>query len=408
MPTYSEHIILTGHIVDSLILARVMDRIMDNGGNFEVENISIGRNKDERSFAQLKIYSDDYDTLRHIVGIVQSLGAELLHGGDVVTRPAPADGVLPDDFYSTTNLETQVRIAGEWVDVEHIEMDVMIVVDRAAHAARCVPINEIKQGDPVAVGHDGVRVHPLERAREAEIFSFMGSEVSSEKPKRLVIKQIAREMRAIRERGGRIVLVAGPAIVHSGAAPSLAALVRAGYISELFGGNAIATHDIESALLGTSLGVDLKTGLPVEGGHRNHVRAINTVRRHGSIRAAVEAGVIKTGIMYECIKHNVPVVLTGSIRDDGPLPDVILDMGEAQRRMREGVRGVQMCLMVATMLHSIATGNLLPANVKVVAVDINPAVVTKLADRGSFQAVGLVTDAELFLSQLVEELDLPV
>ena len=406
MTTFSEHITLSGHIVDSLILTRVMDTIMDNGGNFEVETIRIGRHKDETSFAQLKIYNEDFATLQRIVAIVQDMGAELLHGGDVQTRPAPRDGVLPEDFYSTTNLHTQVRIGGEWVDVQNIEMDVMIVVERAQRAARSVPMNEIRMGDEVVVGHEGIRVHPLERAREREIFSFMGSEVSSEKPKRLLISQIAREMRAIRERRGKILFVAGPAIVHSGASPSMASLVRAGYVSILFGGNAIATHDVENALYGTSLGVDLKTGMPVEGGHKNHVRAINAVRQYGSIRGAVEAGLIKHGIMYECVRNDVPYVLTGSIRDDGPMPDVIMDMGEAQRRMREGVQGVEMCLMVATMLHSIATGNFLPAHVKVVAVDINPAVVTKLADRGSFQAVGLVTDAELFLSQLADELDL--
>jgi lysine-ketoglutarate reductase/saccharopine dehydrogenase-like protein (TIGR00300 family) len=403
---YSEAVTLTGHIVDSLILTRVMDAVMDNGGNFDVESIKIGRHKDETSNARLMIFADSQAQLDHILEVLQDLGAELASGGDVQTQPAPRDGVLPDDFYSTTNLATQVRIDGLWVEVSLIEMDVVIVVDRVARTARCVPMNEIKSGEPVVVGHAGIRVIPLERSREREIFSFMGSEVSSEKPKRLMISRIAEEMRAIRERKGKILFVAGPAIVHSGAAPSMAALIRAGYISVLFGGNAIATHDIENALYNTSLGVDLRTGLPVEGGHKNHVRAINTVRHAGSIEQAVAQGVIKSGIMYECVTNRVPYVLTGSIRDDGPMPGVLLDMTASQRQMREGVKGVEMALMVATMLHSIATGNFLPANVKVVAVDINPAVVTKLADRGSFQAIGLVTDAELFLSQLVEELDL--
>lgn len=404
--SYSETITLAGHIVDSLILTKVMDTIMDHGGNFEVEEIRIGRHKDETSFARLKVLADDAATLHEIISATQAMGAELVSRADVKTMPAPRDGVLPDDFYSTTNLHTQVRIGGHWVDVQKIEMDVMIVVDWAERTARCVPMNEVKAGDAVVVGHEGIRVFPLERSREREIFSFMGSEVSSEKPKRLVIAQIAREMQRIRERRGRILFVAGPAIVHSGAAPSMAALVRAGYVSVLFGGNAIATHDIEYALYGTSLGIDLATGMPVEGGHKHHVRAINAVRQVGSIERAVETGLLTSGIMYECVRHRVPYVLTGSIRDDGPMPGVIMDMAEAQQKMREGVQGVEIALMVATMLHSIATGNLLPAHVKVVAVDINPAVVTKLADRGSFQAVGLVTDAELFLSELVEELDL--
>jgi lysine-ketoglutarate reductase/saccharopine dehydrogenase-like protein (TIGR00300 family) len=406
MSSFTESIVLHGHIVDSLILTKVMDAVMDHGGNFEVTEMRIGRHKDETSFAQLKLLAADQAHLDHLLDTVQALGAELVDGGDARTTPAPNDGVAPPDFYSTTNMHTQVRIRGQWVTVQRIEMDVMIVIAWTAGTAQCVPLNELKQGEPVVVGHAGIRVLPLERARERELFSFMGSAVSSEKPKRMMIAQIAREMRRIREQRGKIVFVAGPAIVHSGAASCLAALIRAGYVTVLFGGNAIATHDIEHALFGTSLGVDLQTGQPVEEGHKHHMRAINTVRSIGSIEKAVELGVIKSGIMYECVQNNVPYVLTGSIRDDGPMPGVIMDMGEAQRRMREGVQGAEMALMVATMLHSIATGNLLPAHVKVVAVDINPAVVTKLADRGSFQAIGLVTDAELFLSQLVEEFDL--
>ncbi len=403
---YSETILLTGHIVDSQVLSKVMDAVMDHGGNFEVEEIRIGRHKDETSYARLKVFAEDAAQLKDIIATLQPLGAELVSSANAQTQPAPRDGLLPEDFYSTTNLKTQVRLGGEWVDVHPIEMDVVIVVDQIARRARCVAMNDVKAGDHVVVGHEGIRVFPLERSREREIFSFMGSEVSSERPKRLVIAQIAREMERIRARRGKILFVAGPAIVHSGAAQSMASLVRAGYISTLFGGNAIATHDIEFALFGTSLGVDLATGLPVEGGHKNHMRAINTMRQIGTIERAVESGVLKSGVMYECVTRRVPYVLTGSIRDDGPMPGVITDMYEAQTKMRDGVQGAEMCLMVATMLHSIATGNFLPAHVKVVAVDINPAVVTKLADRGSFQAVGLVTDAELFLSELVEELDL--
>jgi lysine-ketoglutarate reductase/saccharopine dehydrogenase-like protein (TIGR00300 family) len=250
------------------------------------------------------------------------------------------------------------------------------------------------------VGHEGIRILPPERSREREVFSFMGSNVSSEHPKRLVIEEIAKQMREIRSRGGKILIVAGPAIVHSGAGPHLAKMIRDGYVQVLFGGNAIATHDVESVLFGTSLGVCLDNGRPVEGGHRNHMAAINTIRSVGSLRAAVEQGVIREGIMYECIKNNVDLVLAGSVRDDGPMPDVITDTAKAQVRMRSALIGVEMVLMIATMLHSIATGNMLKASVKVVAVDINPAVVTKLADRGTFQALGLVTDAELFVREL--------
>jgi lysine-ketoglutarate reductase/saccharopine dehydrogenase-like protein (TIGR00300 family) len=268
-----------------------------------------------------------------------------------------------------------------------------------------IPSSAVVQGELVVVGHDGIRILPPQRSREREVFSFMGSNVSSEHPKRLVIEEIAKQMREIRSHGGKILIVAGPAIVHSGAGPQLAKLIRDGYVQVLFGGNAIATHDVESILFGTSLGVALKDGRAVPGGHRNHMAAINAVRSAGSLREAVESGVIGQGIMYECIKNNVDLVLAGSVRDDGPMPDVITDTAKAQVRMRSALVGVEMVLMIATMLHSIATGNMLKASVKVVAVDINPAVVTKLADRGTFQALGLVTDAELFVRELSSAID---
>jgi lysine-ketoglutarate reductase/saccharopine dehydrogenase-like protein (TIGR00300 family) len=286
-------------------------------------------------------------------------------------------------------------------------MDLVIVVDRERSRAWTCPIAELKAGDQVVVGHEGVRVFPMEREREQEVFSFMRSTVSSERPNALAIAQVAQVMRDLREQGGRILFVVGPAIIHSGAGVHLARLIRGGYVQVLFGGNAVAVHDVESQLFGTSLGVDLRTGLPVPGGHRNHMRAINAIRRVGSLERAVETGLLRSGVMYEAIRHGVQMVLAGSIRDDGPMPGVVTDVIEAQRRMREALRDVEMAIMVATMLHSIATGNLLPAHVKVVVVDINPATVTKLADRGSFQAVGMVTDAELFLRELVEELALP-
>ena len=401
---FTEEIILEGHIIDSLILPRVFDTIMDLGGNFDVEEIRVGRHKLETSFARMKVFAPDEALLHRIVAALQGYGAELVSGQDVHTEPAPADGVLPDGFYSTTNLPTQVRLSGHWVDVEEIEMDLAIVVDWEANRAACVPMADVRAGQEVAVGHQGIRVIPLERARERQIFTFMGSNISSEKPKRLAIAGIAREMRAVRARGGRILFVAGPAIVHSGAGPYLARLIQAGYVQALFGGNAIAVHDVESVLFGTSLGVDLSNGTPIEEGHKNHMRAINAIRRVGSLERAVETGLLRAGVMYECIVNRVPMALAGSIRDDGPMPGVIVDVIEAQRRMRELIKGMELAIMVATMLHSIATGNLLPAHVKLVAVDINPAVVTKLADRGTFQAVGLVTDAELFLRELVEEL----
>lgn len=404
MPDFSEEILLQGHIIDSWALPKVFDKIMDLGGTFDLLQIEVGRRKDQPSFAHLRVLAATEVLVRQIVLALQVYGAELVSSSDVETLPSPGDGLLPDGFYSTTNLPTQVRLNGHWVDVEGAEMDLVIAVDRAAGRAKMLPMGEVERGQRIAVGHDGIRVQPQERSRDRELFAFMSSDVSSEKPKRAVVAEIAREMVQTRARGEKILVVGGPAIIHTGAAPYLASLIRAGYVQVLFGGNAIATHDVESVLYGTSLGVDLQTGQLVPEGHLHHMKAINAVRKAGSLRAMVESGALTSGIMYECVKNNVEFVLAGSVRDDGPLPDVVTDVGEAQRRMRGALPGVGMALMVATMLHSIATGNMLPASVKTVAVDINPAAVTKLADRGTFQALGLVTDAELFLRSLAEAL----
>ena len=404
MNGFNEDITLEGHIIDSQILSKVWGAVMDLGGEYEVREMRIGRSKGETSFARMTISAASAAHLHRILTALQDYGAELVSRDDAQTEPAPHAGALPDDFYSTTNLPTQIRWNGAWIDVSDTEMDLAIVVDRARGTARMIPMADVRAGDAVVVGHDGIRVLPLQRARDRETFSFMASEVSSEKPKRLVIEEIAKQMRETRERGGKILVVAGPAIVHSGAGPFLARMIRAGFVQVLFGGNAIATHDVESALLGTSLGVALHNGEAMEGGHRHHMVAINAIRRAGSLRAAVAQGILREGIMYECIQNQVELVLAGSIRDDGPLPDVITDTQQAQRKMRAALAGVEMALMVSTMLHSIATGNMLAASVKVAVVDINPAVVTKLADRGTFQALGLVTDAELFMRELAEAL----
>jgi len=402
---YEETISLEGHIIDSLILPRVFDTIMDLGGDFAVEEIRVGRHKSAPSYARMKVFADSYESLHRIISALQGLGAELVSAEDVRTEPAPKDGALPPTFYSTTNLPTQVRLHGVWVDVEGTEMDLVIIVDWEKRTAQCRPIGEVKAGDQVAVGHGGIRVIPLQRERQREEFSFMQSAVSSERSKKIAIAAIAREMQQTRQRGDKIVFVVGPAVIHSGAGEYLAALVRGGYVQTLFGGNAIATHDVEAALYGTSLGLRLDNGIPVADGHQNHMRAINTIRLAGSLKAAVRTGVLTHGLMYECVRNNVEMVLAGSIRDDGPMPDVITDVIEAQKAMRRALKGAGLVIMVATMLHSIATGNLLPATVRVAVVDINPAVVTKLADRGSFQALGLVTDAELFLRELCDELN---
>lgn len=394
----------SGHIIDSWTLPRAWDMIMDRGGNFDVEEIHIGTTKTETSYARLKIKAPNEEILERIISELQQLGAVLAHANGASTEVVQKDGVLPAKFYSTTNLPTQVRLNGQWISVENIEMDVAIVVDRANGRAYCKPMNQVCVGDEVVIGLEGIRIQPFERERDKEAFAFMQSNVSSEKTKVQTIHEIAKQMKETRAEGGKILFVLGPAVIHTGAGRYVAELLRRGYVQVIFGGNAIIAHDIESALFGTSLGVNLETGEQVEGGHRHHLRAINAIRELGSPEKAVEAGLLREGITYEAIKHKVPMVLAGSIRDDGPMPGVIPDMMEAQRRMREEVQGVEMAIMVASMLHAIATGNLLPARVRTVVVDINPAVVTKLADRGSFQAAGLVTDVELFLRELVEAL----
>ncbi len=400
----SELIELSGHIIDSWTLPRAWDIIMDRGGNFAVEQMRVGTSKTEPSYARLKIEAPNDEILELILSELQQFGAVLVHGSDVQTLPVEQNGVLPAKFYSTTNLPTQVRLKGQWVNVEGIEMDVAIIIDRASGRAFCRPMHEVQVGDQVVVGHDGIRVHPFERAREREAFAFMQSNVSSERVKVLAIHEIARQMKETRAKNGKILFVLGPAVIHTGAGRYVADLIRRGYVQVIFGGNAIVTHDVEAALFGTSLGVDLRSGEQVEGGHRNHLRAINAIRAAGSLEKALEVGLLREGITYEVMKRNIPMVLAGSIRDDGPMPGVINDMQEAQRKMRQEVQGVEMAIMIASMLHAIATGNLLPATVRTVVVDINPAVVTKLADRGSFQAAGLVTDAELFLRELAETL----
>ena len=401
----SERIELSGHIIDSWTLPRSWDIIMDRGGNFVVEEMRVGRRKDETSYARLKVEAPNDEVLDLILSELQQFGAVLLHGEDAQTVAVEQDGVLPAKFYSTTNLPTQVRLRGQWATVEGIEMDVAVVVDLARGRAYGKPMHEVQVGELVVVGHDGIRVQPFERAREREAFAFMQSDVSSEKVKVLAIHEIARRMKETRARNGKILFVLGPAVIHTGAGRYVAELIRRGYVQVIFGGNAIVTHDVEAALFGTSLGVDLRSGEQVEGGHRNHLRAINAIRAVGSLEKALETGLLREGLTYEAMKRNIPMVLAGSIRDDGPMPGVINDMQEAQRRMRKEVKGVEMALMIASMLHAIATGNLLPSTVRTVVVDINPAVVTKLADRGSFQAAAVVTDAELFLRELVDALE---
>ena len=402
--SFVEEIEVRGHIIDSLILPRILDSITSVGASFDIKEISIGHGKHDPSHAIVKVIANSQEQLDEILAHANDHGAVPTANDDCRLVEADIVGAFPEEFYATTNQVTQVRFGGEWIDVEQQEMDCGIVVDQHAKTARCVPMLDIQPGMQVVVSHRGIRVFPHEKAREQNSFEFMNSSVSTEKPKGIATRAVAAEFFEAKRSGKKTAIVGGPAIVHTGSVDHLSWLIREGYVNVLLAGNALAAHDLERAMFGTSLGVCLTEGNTVEAGHEHHLRAINRVRRAGSIKAAVEQGMVKRGVMYECVKNDVSMLLAGSIRDDGPLPEVVTDVISAQKQMRELVKGVDFCLMIATTLHSVAVGNLLPASVKVVCVDINPSTVIKLSDRGSFQTQGIVTDVEPFLRTLVSEI----
>lgn len=396
-----------GHIVDSLILAKVLDLIVDAGADYRLVDVDIGRTTTDTSRARIEITARDGDDIDRIAELLQVHGVNPTSVENAELQAADMAGVLPAGFHSTTNLDTEVRLHGRWVPVAHPEMDCGLVVrdPDGTPQVSTIPMHRVAPGDLIVVGARGVRVQAPEQPRGVSAFEFMDSEVSSEKPKAVLVASLADRVRAAKSRGERVLAVCGPAVVHTGGAPEVARLIRGGYIDTLFAGNGFATHDIESNVLGTSLGISVSSGAGTEGGHSNHLRVINEVRRHGSIAAAVGAGYVTSGVMFECVRRGVPFVLGGSIRDDGPLPDTIADVVAAADRMREHVAGVGVALMLATTLHAIATGNILPGRVETFCVDINQAVATKLADRGSHQAHGIVTDVGSFLRQLADALD---
>ncbi|MDD1757956.1 MAG: TIGR00300 family protein [Methanotrichaceae archaeon] len=391
---------MEGHLIDSLILTKVLDKIMDMGGEFEIKKFQVGQRKNDTSHVQIMVMGEDATHLDRILLELHALGARLLEMEDVKLAEAPADMVGPRGFYSTTNHPTYLRLNGSWVEVENNHMDCLIVLKNSR--AVCTPIVHIKKGDKIVLGTSGVKIVPPERPRKKSLFGFMSNEVSSERPSGQLVSQLAEEIISTKLSGGRIAVVCGPAVVHTGAAPSLARLINLGYVNVLLAGNAVAVHDIERQLFGTSLGMDC-AGNAISGGHRNHIYAISEIMASGSISNAIREGKLKGGIMYECIQKGVPFILAGSIRDDGPLPEVITDTVKAKDAMEQALRGIEMAIMMSTMLHSITVGNLLPSYVKTICVDINPATVTKLMDRGSAQAIGLVTDIGTLLPQLVDE-----
>jgi len=399
---HSEVVEAEGHLIDSQILNVVFDTVVKHAASFDVLKFNIGRSNDEPSSISMRISAPTEQTLGEVLEELVALGCRLADKHDVQLRAADRDGCVPDDFYSTTNHRTMVRLDGQWVDVDRQRMDAVIVVEDGS--PHCRKLRDVRKGDDVVCGVNGIRVIPEFQERDRHGFAFMTNEISSERRVEVGVSRIAAMMQEIKSTGGRIAVVAGPVVVHTGGGTHFQELIRGGFVDVVLAGNALAVHDAEQALFGTSLGVDLNTGKAIEGGHRHHMRAINTISRAGGLKAAVEQGVLTSGVMYECIRHDVKYVLAGSIRDDGPLPDTIMDLRVAQDCYAEALQDVRLVLALSTMLHGIGVGNMLPSWVKMVCVDINPAVVTKLADRGSSQTIGIVTDVGLFLHRLAQRL----
>lgn len=401
-----------GHLIDSHLMEQIFDTVVEFDGRFEVEQFRIGRTNADNSYLRLKVETEDAADMQQLLSQLLGLGCAPADSGDAELAKVERDCCAPDDFYSTTNHRTQVRRKREWIEVDNQRMDAMVVVGGSAGTdaqgnarAACRRLRDLKKGDMVVVGMRGIRVSPESKERDRLAFAFMSNGVSSERQVETAVRQVASLMRQCRDAGQRIVAVAGPVTVHTGGSQALARLIRGGWVQALLAGNALGVHDIEAALLGTSLGVRQTDGRQEEHGHRNHMRAINAIYHAGNIAKAVETGKLKTGVMYECVKAGVPFVLAGSLRDDGPLPDTITDMNLAQDAYAEQLKGAGLVLCLGSMLHSIATGNMLPSWVKIICVDINPAVATKVSDRGTGQAIGVVTDVGLFLDLLAKNLE---
>lgn len=400
---YQEVVETQGHLIDSHLMERIFDTVVEYNGKFEVEEFRIGRTNADASYLRLKVETPSEADMEDVLSNLLDLGCTPAHTGDATLETVDRDCCAPEDFYSTTNHRTLVRHGGHWVEVENQRMDAMVVVSEGR--AACRRLRDLRKDDQVVVGMRGIRVQPEAKERDRDSFAFMSNEISSERQLKTAVRQIATLMREAREDGKRILVVGGPVIIHTGGVPALAKLIQGGWVQALLCGNALGVHDIEASLLGTSLGVRLSDGRQEEHGHRNHMRAINAIYHAGGIKGAVDSGKLTSGVMYECVKAGVPFVLAGSLRDDGPLPDTITDMNKAQDAYAEQLKGAGVVLCLGSMLHSIATGNMLPSWVKIVCVDINPAVATKVSDRGTGQAVGVVTDVGQFLGTLASALE---
>jgi lysine-ketoglutarate reductase/saccharopine dehydrogenase-like protein (TIGR00300 family) len=400
----SETIELRGHIIDSLILPKVLDEILRAGGTFKIEQIKIGQRRADQSRARIEVSAPSEESLDELILRLRQHGAEVAKRVDVQLAKAPADGIFPHDFYVTTNQQTFVRYKGKEIEVRPVTIDSGIALDRSRLAARAVKFFDVRKGDEIVVGHHGVRVVPVQRATShTDIFQFINASVSADEPKSAVIRELAAELRRARAAAGKIAVVAGPAIVRTGAGAHLERLIELGYVDRLFAGNAFVVFDVERALFGTSSGVSAERAVaPV--GHENEMRAINLLRQSGGVAGAVEKGVVTRGVMHACIRHKVDIVLTGSIRDEGPIPAVITDVVEAQKIMRDKLTDVTHVLLLSTLEHSLAVAALLGPAVKTVCVDINSAAVDRAVEPQPLQSSGLVTDVEPFLRELADYL----
>ncbi len=406
MEKFEQEIEVKGHLVDSSILTRIFDNIMDLKGDFTVLEFTIGKRKKDHSYARLLVKGSSKEHLVNILEFLFREGATSISLDEVKCTSSPKDMVLPDDFYSTTNNPTQIYFHGQWLDVQNMMMDKCIVVDPNNNIAQCKINRDVKKGELVIVGEEGIRITPQERPRDGvDMFQFMSSTSSSERPSQQIAKKVAEDIFKTKQDGGKIIVVSGPVIVHSGSSDILAKLIGYGYVDGILAGNALAVHDIENAILGTSLGMHVDDGTLAIRGHRNHMIIVNEVFKSGSIKSMVENKILNKGIMYECIRNNVPFALCASIRDDGPIPDVITDIVDAQKGYKEILKDAKLVLMFSSMLHSIAVGNMIPSQVKVIAIDINQSVVTKLLDRGTTQAIGIVTDIGSFLPLIMKHLE---
>jgi lysine-ketoglutarate reductase/saccharopine dehydrogenase-like protein (TIGR00300 family) len=404
---FEEVVEAEGHLIDSHVMEQIFDKVVESNGRFEVEQFRIGRTNGDPSFLRLRVETPTRQQMDHVLAQLLAIGCSPAETGDATLGLVERDRCAPEDFYSTSNHHTSVRVNGEFIDVRNQRMDAMIVVTGAGTAspeASCRRLRDLKAGDVVVTGMRGIRVSPEAKERDRLAFAFMSNEISSERQVETAVRQTAALARQTKEQGKTIVTVAGPVVVHTGGVAGLSRLIRGRWVDAVLSGNALGVHDIESALFGTSLGIRLEDGRQAEHGHRNHMRAINAIYHAGGIRGAVECGRLKSGVMYECVKNNVPFVLAGSLRDDGPLPETITDMNAAQDAYAAVLKSAGLVICLGSMLHSIATGNMLPSWVKIVCVDINPAVATKVSDRGTGQAVGVVTDVGLFLDLLSREL----